>query len=257
MKQDNSTTFEEQYILACDERGTPRWPNATKTWTLGGLIVERRNLNKLQESWTNIKLHLCGSATYELKWSHFFPGSHQLNFTNPLLSKDPLEWREQANWALSQLFATDVHPVAIIIRKDKASSSVFKRSSKGKQSLDIDTIWVSVLAQFALFLEQHQATGQIWFDQLGSPTEEARKQANWSELRDIPWTLATPNQAKLQRIAPRLYFFDSKTELIIQVADFISGVFWAASEGDEQFLVHNIDKYFPSGPHTFMLMKIV
>jgi Protein of unknown function (DUF3800) len=113
------------------------------------------------------------------------------------------------------------------------------------------------LGQFALFLEQHQGTGQVWFDQLGSRTDEARKQASWSELRDVPWSLVTENQAKLQRIAPTIYFFDSKTEPLIQIADFISGVFWAASEGDEQFLMQNIDKYFPSGPKTFMFITII
>lgn len=248
---------DEYYILACDERGTTRWPNATRTWTLGGFITKNHNWDNLQEIWTNIKLHLCGDANPELKWSHFFPGFHQSKGANPLLSNDPQEWREQANWALTQLFSTDVYPVIIIIRKDKASSSVFKVSPKGKQFLDIDTIWTSVLGQFALFLEQRQATGQIWFDQLGSRVDEARKQTSWSELRDIPWALVTDNQARLQRIAPTLYFFDSKAEPLIQIADFISGVFWAASEGDQQFLLQNIDKYFPSGLQTFMLIKIV
>jgi hypothetical protein len=248
---------DEQYILACDERGTTRWPNATRTWTLGGFIVDSQNRSKLQETWTKIKLHLCSNAETELKWNHFFPGFHQSKSVNPLLSNDPEEWREQAGWALTQLFATNIYPVTIIIRKDKASSSVFKVSSKGKQFLDVDTFWVSVLGQFALFLEQRQATGQVWFDQLGSQADEARKQASWSELRDIPWTLATANQSKLQRIAPTLHFLDSKTELLIQIADFISGVFWAASEGDEQFLVRNIDKYFSSELRTFMLIKII
>jgi hypothetical protein len=146
---------ERQYILACDERGTTRWPNATKTWTLGGFVVNRQDQAALISAWSNVKLQLCGSDSCELKWSHFFPGVHQSKSVNPLRSTDPQEWRDQAQWALTQVLnRSEVYPLTIILRKDRASSVLLRVSDRGKQVLDVDTIWVSVLGQFALFLEQ-------------------------------------------------------------------------------------------------------
>jgi hypothetical protein len=111
-----------------------------------------------------------------------------------------------------------------------------------------------VIGQFALFLKEHDSRGTIWFDQFGSREEEARRQADWVRLRDGDWSLNPENQVVLQRIAPALKFFDSQTEPLVQIADFVSGVIWAASEGDDEFLLSTLTTYFPKGPHTCTLV---
>jgi hypothetical protein len=104
-------------------------------------------------------------------------------------------------------------------------------------------------------LEQYNATGEIWFDKLGSPTEEARRQIEWERLRNGDWKVEPKNnQERLHRIAPALRFLDSKTEPLVQIADFVSGVIWAASEGEDEFLLKTFDKYFPGGRPTYGLL---
>lgn len=247
----------KKYIFACDERGTTRWPSQSKTWAIGGFIVESGRRRELIWAWARIKSQLCGDADCELKWSHFFPGHHQEGESNPLLSRDPGEWREQAKWALSELFrATEILPVTVVVRKDRATDAAFLTTDDGRRVLDSDTFWVGPLAQFALFLAEHNATGEVWFDQLGSRQEEARKQATWKQLRNGVWAVKTEYQAVLHRIASSLRFFDSEAEPLVQIADFVSGVIWAASEGDEQFLRTLLEEYFPRGPRTYSLVHV-
>ena len=247
-----------KYLMVCDERGTTRWPSPTsRTWAFGGFIVQSQRRRTLIARWTMVKRKLCGDDSVELKWSHFFLGRHQERMENPLLSSDPQKWRGQAVWAISELFgATDLLPVTTYIRKDEASDDAFDIKEDGRKVLDINTLWVGVLAQFSLFLEGRNATGEIWFDQLGSRKEEERKQHEWEQLRDGEWPVHPENQLKLRRIDPVLKFLDSQTEPLVQIADFISGVIWAASEGDEEFLLRAFDKYFPTGPRTFGLLRI-
>jgi hypothetical protein len=224
---------------------------------MGGFIIEASKRGALVSTWKRVKLQLCGDQDSELKWSHFFPGHHQEKEPNPLLSTEAQEWREQASWAVSELFsAAGILPVNVVLRKDRASEAAFNTTADGRQVLDSNTLWVGVLGQFALFLKEHSATGEVWFDQLGSRAEEARKQADWENLRDGEWPVNPENQALLKRIASTLSFFDSQAEPLVQIADFVSGVIWAASEGDEQFLLEALDEYFPRGPDTYTLLKL-
>jgi hypothetical protein len=147
-------------------------------------------------------------------------------------------------------------PVNVVVRKDKASDAAFKLTEDGRRVLDANVLWVGVLGQFAIFLKEHNATGEVWFDQLGSREEEARKQADWGYLRDGEWAVNRKNQDLLKRIEPALKFFDSRVEPLVQIADFVSGVIWAASEEDEEFLISALDKYFPRGPRTYTLFRV-
>ena len=247
----------KDYLLICDERGTTRWPSRTKTWAFGGFVIESSDSQLLAAKWASIKLNLCGDPQSELKWSHFFLGAHQSKLRNPLLSNDPEEWRKQASWAVSELFnVVEIFAVNTVIRKDEASQSVFTQKVAGRQILKTDVIWVGVLAQFTLFLEQNSGKGEIWFDRLGSDKEQARRQADWEQMRNGDWPVEPDNQSRMQRIAPTLRFLDSKAEPLIQIADFISGVIWAASEGDDEFLQKALDKYFPGGRRTYALLHI-
>jgi hypothetical protein len=244
------------YIMACDERGTTRWPSRSKTWAMGGLIVSSSKRSVVVSSWESIKEELCGNRECELKWSHFFSGSHQNRSHNPLLSNDPREWRQQAKWALSELFGSSkIVPVTTVVRKDKADNAMFMDEREdGIQILDINTLWVGVIGQYAIFLKQHDSLGEIWFDQLGSRKEEAQKQAAWEKLRNKKWPIESSHQETLLRISSELKFFDSKVEPLVQIADFVSGVLWAAAEGDEGFLLNVFKQYFPWGRNTYTFM---
>lgn len=257
MSQYLQMKMQQRYILVCDERGTIRWPSRTKTWALGGFIIPWEKQGRLISVWNAIKLRLCGDKTVELKWSHFFEGKHQERMTNPLLSNNPQEWRKQAKWALSTLFTMkDVLPLTSYVRKDVVSDDAFKITKSGKKILNIDVLWVTITGQFALFLKEHNGIGEIWFDQLGSRSEEARKVESWKNLLEATQALNPRYQEWVQRISPNLKFFDSRVEPLVQVADFVSGVIWAASEEDEEFLLRTIRKYSDYNDRTYRLFKI-
>lgn len=223
---------------------------------MGGLIVSSLERHVVVSAWESTKEQLCGSRECELKWSHFFPGPHQDRGHNPLLSSNPKKWRQQAKWALSILFdSSKILPVTTVVRKDKASNDIFMiEKESGRKILDVNTLWVGVIGQYALFLKQRNAFGEIWFDQLGSRKEEARKQAAWERLRNEKWPIESSHQETLHRISPQLKFFDSQKESPVQVADFVSGVLWAAAEGDEGFLLNVFKEYFPWGRNTYTFM---
>lgn len=251
----------QKYLLVCDERGTTRWPSATKTWAMGGFIIDSRRQNAVVHVWREVKRLLCSDIARELKWSHFFPGRHQERGTNPLVSDDPDKWREQAAWAIDKLFEVPgIVPVNMYVRKDEASNSAFEdfgdTAERPYKVLDIDTLFVTIIGQFALFLMERRATGEIWFDSVGSRKEEERKQESWRQLRDGEWAVEPHNQRHLKRVSPEIKFVDSQENELIQVADFISGVIWAASEGDERFLLQALSKYFPGGPQTYTLLRV-
>ena len=247
----------KHYILACDERGTTRWPSPTNTWSLGGLIFEQNERKKLVSIWNHIKIKLCREENIELKWSHFFPGYHQERMNNPLIETDPIKWRKQAIWALNELFEnTQALPLSTYLRKSESTDDIFRITKDNRKVLDIGVIWVGILGQFALFLKDKKSTGEIWFDNLGSKKEQDKKQEDWTRLRDVEWPVNPENQKLLRSIASDFKFFDSKSEPIVQIADFISGVTWAASEGDEIFLLETLEKYMPQGQRTYRMLKI-
>ncbi len=158
-------------------------------------------------------------------------------------------------WAVSELFrAAEIQPLTTVARKDLASEALFVPGRSGTPVLDINTVWVCVIGQFALLLEERHATGEVWMDRLGSPSEEVRRQQAWEQLRDGPWPFDPRSQAMLRRIAPSLAFYDSRTEPLVQIADVLSGVIWAASEGDDDFLRASLAQYFPIGPSTYTFL---
>ena len=249
--------FINNYILACDERGTTRCSNTTNTWAYGGFIFNIKDKNKILRIWQEIKQNLCENSSAELKWSHFFDGKHQEKIENPLISTNPKEWRNQAIWALDNLFNSNlVIPLTTYVRKDNASDSVFITNSKGNKILDINVIWVSVLGQFSLFLKNHNSTGQVWCDSLGSKSEEDRRKNDWINLREGEWKINPENQKTIQRIHHDIVFLNSKDNGIIQIADFLSGVIWAASENDDEFLQLHIENYQKNNAPTYLLSKI-
>jgi len=249
------------YIMAVDEHGTINWPSRTKTFTYGGFVFKETDKQEITNQWLRIKTELCGSPDVELKWSHFFISDDQ----SPLLSLN--DRRKQLLWALNDLFMGEYYiaPITQRIRKDQAGKECFKLSSKGNTILDKDILNVGIIGQFASFLNLKRSDGEIWLDRLGSIKEQERMQDSWSKLRDCPTHNFVNQKAKfdfhrnqklLQKIKKELHFFDSKVSQIIQIADFISGVIWAASEGEEDYLISQFEYYFPDEISKKFLLTI-
>jgi hypothetical protein len=250
------------HLLICDDRGTTRWPSNSKTWCIGGYTIPYWNVSKVVRSWNEIKRNLISDPSKELKWSHFFEGPHQEKFDNPLLSNDPSSWREQAKWVLEQLTKIQgLVPMNTLVRKDKASDALFidywdKTWEKDYRVLDVGTLWVPILGSLALYLRQIGSLAEVWFDRMGSRAEEERRQESWLEMRNGVWKVKPENQRLLKAISPEMRFFDSSTTGLVQVADVISGVIWAASEEDEDFLTLVLDRYFPLGTPSYTLVNL-
>ncbi len=245
------------YIFAVDERGVTRWPSRTNTYAIGGFVVQREKLQEAIVAWLDIKYELCGDRNCELKWSHFFDGPHQRRTVNPLSAKSPDLWREQAEWALQELFsAAHIFPITALTIKNEASSALFKTLADGRQIIDSGLLWESVVSQFALYLEEHKGHGEIWVDHLGSPKEENRRQIALQHIQNMPWQIKPENQRLYQVINPVLKFFNSSDQPAIQLADFVSGVIWAAAEGDEHFFHLLMDKYVPGGRRTYGILIV-
>lgn len=250
-----------KHIFACDERGTTRWPSKTKTWAFGGFVFNYDDISSLESCWNKIKVSICGSQNTELKWSHFFPGDHLLGTTNPILTENQNEYSDLAIWAINKLFSeNNLYPLNIVLRKDKASKHAFKspttnQINKEYNVVDGEVIWVGLLGLYASYLDRHNSTGEIWSDQLGSRAEEDRRNEEWQYLRNEPWPTGNENQHKLRLISNEIRFFNSNDSPIIQIADFVSGVIWAASEGDEEYLLESLDDYFPFGHNSWNLLN--
>lgn len=230
--------------MACDERGTRNWPSTSSTWAFGGYIVKKSKLKELFKTWNQIKLSLCGSSEVELKWSHFFPGRHQKNDDNPLLSNKAENWRNELFSALDIICALDTFtPVTVISRKNQIEKEeydfYFEKSKKENLLLQDELLKVGVYGLFALYLSKVKGKGELWMDKLGSKKEQERLQTSWKNLRNNPIQKKKfPEYFKMtQRISGTIKFFDSSEEPAIQIADFLSGVIWAAAEGDQSFLV--------------------
>ena len=248
----------EKHLLVCDERGITNMNSNKRTYTIGGFAAKESTHPHLAATWDNIKLQLCGKKDVELKWSHFFVGHHQKNSNNPLLSNNPDEWRKQALWALEELF-DDVHifPITTVVQKDRVTGSTIIVERKGKQFLDPHQIFAGTLGQFAAYLKEHGGQqGEIWFDKLGSEKEEINWQDRFTSFYNAMSQSPLPieSQELVKRVNPQIKFIDSESEEFVQAADFVSGVIWAASEGDDWFLLQLLEKYAPGKQRTYGIL---
>ena len=239
-----------KYILACDERGTIYRNSKSQSWVYGGFIFRLKDKDILVNRWNSIKYSLCGSSDVEMKWSNFFYKTEE----SPLQKELDLE--ESLFWALDQIFSTGINIVPVNMRavKNELCEECFRTTLKGNQVIDYEILSVAIYGQFAMFLNIFPGIGEMWFDQLGSDTEQDRKQKAWIELRNN--NSNKNNKRILKRILPTIKFLDSSKEPIIQIADFISGVIWAASEGDEKYLIQKFESYFGQNWSKICLVTI-
>lgn len=248
-------------ILACDGRGNTHLNSRGRTFTLGGFASLETNHDNLVDTWHRIKRKLCGSGSVELKWSHFFPGYHQDPTTNPLKSSDPKEWRSQALWALHEFFDNvSAFPITTIVPKDRIGKSFLTQTKKGTPVINTHLIFAATIGQFALYLKDHDLqNGEVWFDRLGSKAEEDRFQSNFNNLFEglSSASIMIKNHEVVRRINPKIRFIYSDASPFIQIADFVSGVIWAASEGDTWFLRQLLDSYAPGRHRTYGIQVLI
>ncbi len=242
-----------KYLLLCDERGTKSIKSTRRTFTLGGIALPEREQMNVLTVWENIKQELCGQKDIELKWSHFFAGHHQKSGKNPLLNQDSSKWRQDAMWALDNLFdKVNVFPITTVVRKDKVDEGLLELTRKGKEVIAVRLVLSVLLGQFALYLREHDGKdGEIWCDQLGSQLEQDELKEAFAGTSNNLEYLHPPLRPYVEVISPHLSFFDSVQKPIIQVADFVSGVIWASAEGDNWFFRKLIEKYAPSRKRTY------
>lgn len=247
-------------VLACDDRGTLSPSSGSKTYAIGGFACTLKQHISLIQSWNIVKHELCGTSDVELKWSHFFLGQHQDKSSNPLVSKDSSVWRDQAIWALREIFSNSTaFPITTIVRKEKLGTRLLSKTPKGKNVIDIGLVFAAVLGQFALYLGQNNVSkGEVWFDNLGSFVEQVRFQDSITAFYESLDSAAIPikNIDLSKRINPRIRFLNSADSEIIQLADFVSGVIWAAAEGDVWFLSKLLEEYAPGGKRTYGIVII-
>lgn len=241
------------YIFVADEMGTPGMaPGTSNSFVFGGYVISENDLPQAADVWRNIKSDLCKDAEIELKWKHFFVEVDHPHIEIPLSTKDPDARRRLVLSVLDLVFeSAPLIPVMAVTRKDRATDLFVVQSTSGKDKIDDDLVWFGTVAQFALFLDTRQATGELWFDRLGSEKHEKRRQEAWSEqlrmvrARELP-PESLDNLARLLRIEEDIAFLDSKASEAVQIADFLCGVIWQAAEGDEAYLARLIDRYGPN-----------
>ncbi|MCA9964752.1 MAG: DUF3800 domain-containing protein [Anaerolineales bacterium] len=243
----------KNYLLVCDERGTKSIKSTRRTFTIGGIALPEEEQTNVLLAWSGIKQNLCGRHDVELKWSHFFSGHHQKSGDNPLLNQDSERCRQDAMWALNDLFeSANVFPLTVIVRKDNVDDSLLELTRKGKKIISIRFVLSVLLGQFALYLrEQDGKKGEIWCDQLGSLQEQNDLKSAFASTFDNLGNLLPPLLPYVKAVNPHLSFFDSSQKPIIQVADFVSGVIWAAAEGDSWFLRKHLEKYTLGRKRTY------
>lgn len=130
---------------------------------------------------------------------------------------------------------------------------------KGAQVIDVGLILSVVMGQFVVFLRENGiSSGEIWIDRMGSSAVEERLQAGFQELMESFPDSALPEKNKLiaQRVNSVIKFLDSTTEPMIQIADFVSGVIWAAAEGDNAFLLDLLEYYAPGRWKTYGIVVL-
>lgn len=248
----------DRYLFVADEIGTPGIsPVISNTFVFGGYVVNENEVQKALEAWWKIKLEICGRKNVELKWKHFFVDEHDPKFSIPLKVKNKAGRRQLASLALKDLFnKSPLLPLIAIARKDRATDALIVKSRKGKDKIDYDKMWFGPIGMFGTFLHLKKAKGKMYFDHL-SPNQEKERQESWSNQlqkireREIPEELYQ-NLQKLLCIDERITFLDSQKYEIIQIAEFISGVIWNASEGDEEFLA-NFEKEYGRKAESFGL----
>ena len=173
------------------------------------------------------------------------------------LTNDPVEWREQALWALNELFEqAQIFPITTVIQKNKITTDSLLDEN---QRLSVYQIFAATVGQFALYLrERNCVEGEIWFDKLGSAKEEERWQSNFTDFQNSLQNSPLPeaNRKLVMRIDPTIKFIDSASEPFIQVADFVSGAIWATSEGDHWFFLQLLEKYAPGKRRTYGILLL-
>lgn len=245
--QDISTN---RFLFVADESGSSGMDEANSAWAFGGYVIKENNIPDAHKLWNSIRTNLSIPSNAELKWSNFFGEPN--NLKNPLLNKTEEERIQLANELLRDLFSTKILlPLIIWVKKANVTSpEIFETAKRGGIKVNEDIIWSTPLGLFGKYMEEHNATGAIYCDEIGGVTAQKQRQRGWSALRRMsneePNKSAAPQVAKyLRNIDSKIHFINSTKNDLIQIADCVVGVIYSAARYDEQFLATAYEYYGP------------
>lgn len=230
----------QRYLLFADESGNPGMSTRTAVWTFGGVVVAEENVAALEQTWFDWKTDLCHDPYMDLKWRHFFTGSAQ----NPLRENALHKRTHLAQELVMAIVAERLLIPALVVMQSKwvKSPDLLLRSKTGNLKVNEAVCTLPLLTQFAKYLDDHHATGQIVYDKLGGQHLETTRQNDWVHFRNDAKYEALA-QTDLKRIDTDIYFAESQETPLVQMADCVCGIVSTIGRQDERFLTQILQDY--------------
>lgn len=229
----------QHYLLFADESGNQGMATRNAVWTFGGVVVAQDNVPTLEEIWLNWKTELCNQPHADLKWRHFFSNSSQ----NPLCETSLPRRFHLAEELVTAIFAERLLIPALVVMHSKwvKSADLLIRSKTGNMKVNDAVCTLPLYTQFAKYLDEQHATGQIVYDKLGGQHLETNRQHHWTTFRDADDNPLA--HADLKRIDTEIYFAESEVNPLVQIADCVCGIVSTLGRQDERFLATILQKY--------------
>ncbi len=222
----------QHYLLFADESGNPGMSTRNAVWTFGGVVVAKDNVPSLESIWGDWKAELCHKPQADLKWRHFFSNGSR----NPLREPSLTKRFHLAKELVTTIFAEQLlHPALVVMHsKWVKSPDLLVRSKTGNMKVNDAVCTLPLYTQFAKYLDEHHATGQIVYDKLGGQHLENNRQELWADFR--AHFVEAETHADLKRIDTEIQFAQSADTPLVQMADCVCGIVSTIGRHDERFL---------------------
>lgn len=229
----------QHFFLFADESGNPGMSTRNAVWAFGGVVVAQENVPALEQIWLDWKTDICNDPYADLKWRHFF--SHSSH--NPLRETSLPRRSHLAEELVTAIFAERLLIPALVVMHSKwvKSPELLLRSKTGNLKVNDDVCTRPLYTQFAKYLDEHHATGQIVYDKLGGHHLEANRQQNWASFQETYTKEAL--HADLKLIDTEIYFADSENNPLVQIADCVCGIVSTIGRQNERFLTTILQNY--------------
>lgn len=229
----------QHYFLFADESGNPGMSTRNAVWAFGGVVVAQENVPALEQIWHTWKADICHDPYADLKWRHFFSHSSQ----NPLREASLPKRTHLAEELVTAIFAERLLRPALVVMHSKwvKSSELLLRSKTGNLKVNDAVCTQPLYTQFAKYLDEHHATGQIVYDKLGGHHLEENRQQHWTHFKET--SVQEVRHADLKLIDTQIYFADSDTNPLVQIADCVCGIVSTLGRYNELFLATILQNY--------------
>lgn len=229
----------QHYLLYADESGNPGMSTRNAVWAFGGVVVAKNNVPALENIWGNWKTELCQNPYADLKWRHFFSNGAQ----NPLRETSLTKRFHLARELVTVIFAEKLLQPALVVMHSKwvKSPDLLVRSKTGNMKVNDAVCTLPLYTQFAKYLDEHHATGQIVYDKLGGQHLEHNRQELWADFR--AHVFEDEAHADLKRIDTEIQFAQSAETPLVQMADCVCGIVSTMGRHDERFLTTILQDY--------------